>query len=148
MNIQLSDVGEILHQINKSEIPFRLENQVAIDYRWVVVGYEGSWGPDEMKLYRTEIDDGIQGPMQYFDKIPDSVKELGLTDEDFTIKNPNEQLKSLHLMQKDWLERGAEDDLVTTVYKLALAITKWYPDSDFTKWWVGHFQRPSVSEMV
>jgi hypothetical protein len=37
MSIKISDIGDILNEINKNEIPFRFENLIAIGYRWAVV---------------------------------------------------------------------------------------------------------------
>jgi hypothetical protein len=135
----INDVGEILHQINEDEIPFRFENLVAIGFRWAVVGYEGHPEPGQMRLYRAEIDDGIQGTLQYTDKVPDKLRFLGFSEDSFSIKNANEQLKSLHLIQKDWLERGEAEEIVTAISDLSNAICKRYPESKFSEWYIARF---------
>ena len=140
MTISMSDVGTILHKINDSEIPFRLENLVAIGYRWALVGHDAP-EPGQMNLYRAEIDDGIQGTLEYLDKVPDKLRFFGLTEDSFSVQNANEQLKSLHLMQKDWLERDEAEDIITAITDLSMAVCKHYPDSDFTKWFRETFKQ-------
>jgi hypothetical protein len=140
MSIKISDIGDILNEINKNEIPFRFENLVAIGYRWVVVGHDAP-EPGEMRLYRAEIDDGIQGTLEYLDKMPDKLRFLGVKEDDLSIHNAQEQLKSLHIMEKDWLERGEADDIITAVTELSEAVCRHYPESDFTKWFEENFRK-------
>jgi hypothetical protein len=140
MTIAIADVGKILNEINKAEIPFRFENLVAIGFRWAVVGHDAP-EPGQMNLYRAEIDDGIQGTLQYLDKVPDKLRFFGFKQDNFSVENANEQLKSLHLMQKDWLERGEADDIITAITELSDAVCKHYPESDFTKWFQAHFRK-------
>jgi hypothetical protein len=122
MTIAITDVGNILNEINKAEIPFRFENLVA------------------MNLYRAEIDDGIQGTLEYLDKVPDKLRFFGFKQEHFSVENANEQLKSLHIMQKDWLERGEAYDIITAITELTEAVCKHYPESDFTRWFQDNFR--------
>jgi hypothetical protein len=140
MNIAITDVGDILNEINKAEIPFRFENLVAIGFRWAVVGHDAP-EPGQMNLYRAEIDDGIQGTLEYLDKVPDKLRFFGFKQDDLSVENANEQLKSLHLMQKDWLERGEADDIITAITELSSAVCKHYPESDFTKWFYERFRK-------
>jgi hypothetical protein len=139
MTIAITDVGNILNEINKAEIPFRFENLVAIGFRWAVVGHDAP-EPGEMNLYRAEIDDGIQGTLEYLDKVPDKLRFLGFKQEHFSVENANEQLKSLHIMQKDWLERGEAYDIITAITELTEAVCKHYPESDFTRWFQDNFR--------
>lgn len=140
MTLRIQHIGEILEQINNAEIPFRLENLVAIGYRWALVGYEGIPEPGQMRLYRAEIDDGIQGTLEYNNHVPDKLRSAGFTEGSFSVKNANDQLKSLHLMQKDWIERGEADDLIIAIKELSIAICKHYPDSEFTSWYHSQFR--------
>jgi hypothetical protein len=135
MKIQRADIGEILHQINYNEIAFRLENLLVVGYRWAVIGYEGQPLPGQMRLYRAEIDDGIEGTLTYIDDLPHALRMAGLTKEDLSIPDAQDQLKSLHIMQKDWLDRGEADDIEIAVEELCEAICKRYPNNDFTKWY-------------
>src|SRR5687768_1064933 len=129
--INRADLGEIFHRINEAEINFRFENLCLIGFRWAVIGHEEPYEPGKMRLYRAEIDDGIQGILEYSNDIPHELRFLGFDENTFSVKNANEQLKSLHLMQKDWLERGAADDIEIAVADLCAAICKHYPDSEF-----------------
>jgi hypothetical protein len=141
--VSLNDIGEIFDRINKDEIPFRFENLVAIGFRWAAVGYEGHPEPGEMRLYRAEIDDGIQGTLEYTNKVPHEFRFLGMTEDSFTVKGANEQLKSLHLLEQDWLERGEAYEIEIAVADLCEAICRIYPHSDFTKWYLS--KKPALS---
>jgi hypothetical protein len=140
MSIEITDIGAILNEINKDEIPFRFENLVAIGYRWAVVGHDAP-EPGQMRLYRAEIDDGIQGTLEYLDKVPDKLRFFGLKEDDFSVQNAQEQLKSLHIMEKDWVERGEADDIITAITDLSQAVCKHYPESDFAKWFQEKFRK-------
>ncbi|HYF67921.1 MAG TPA: hypothetical protein VD884_07290 [Ohtaekwangia sp.] len=141
MKITIADIGEILEEANKGEISFRLENLVAIGFRWAMVGYEGRPAPGQMRLRRAEIDDGIQGTLQFVEEVPEKLRFLGLEEDEATVTNAAEHLKSLHVMRKDWLERGEADDIITAITGLSDAICRHYPESDFTAWFNSRFER-------
>jgi hypothetical protein len=107
----------------------------------------GRWfGPDapesgQMRLYRAEIDDGIQGTLEYLYKMPEKFRFFGLKADDFSVHSAQEQLKNLHIMQKDWLERDEANDIITAIAELSEAICKHYPESYFTKWFLENFRK-------
>jgi hypothetical protein len=139
MKIEIADVGRILRKINDAEIRFRFENLPCVGFRWAVVGYEGEPEPGQLRLYRAEIDDSLDGTFYVPEKMPDSLKFLGFTDDMFSNKDAAEQYKSLHLMQKDWHERGEDDDILIAIRDLSIAICKYYPESEFTTWFQSHW---------
>jgi len=139
MKIEIADVGRILKEINDAEIRFRFENNPCVGFRWAVVGYEGEPEPGQLRLYRAEIDDFMQGTFQVLEKIPDSMRFLGFTEDMLPIKDAAEQYKSLHIMQKDWWERGEDDDILIAIRDLSVAICKRYPESAFTTWFQSHW---------
>jgi hypothetical protein len=140
--IPIHEIGEFIRMINGFEIAFRLENLLVVGYRWAVVGHEKP-EPGQMQLYRAEIDDGIQGTLTYTNDVPDKLRFFGFEKEMFSIENPDEQLKNLHIMQKDWIERGEAEDLQTAVTDLCEAVCRVYPNSDFEIWY-----RKKVSSLI
>jgi hypothetical protein len=52
----------------------------------------------------------------------------------FSIQNAKDEYESLHIMKKDWFERGETDDIIAAITDLSRAICGRYPDSEFT-WW-------------
>jgi hypothetical protein len=123
IQITLADIGAILKKINDCEISFRFENLVAIGYRWAVVGYPESNDAYDIILKRAEIDDAIDG-----------ARTITAIDEFHQANN------ELHIQQRDWFERGSEDeDIVVAIRDLANSICRVYPDSDFTKWYLNNY---------
>lgn len=123
IQITLADIGAILKKINDSEISFRFENLVTIGYRWAVVGYPKAKDVYDIHLKRVEIDDAIDG-----------ARAITAIDEFYQANN------ELHIQQRDWFERGAEDeDIALAVRDLANSICRVYPDSDFTKWYLNNY---------
>src|SRR5690242_10562494 len=143
MSIKIADVGEILKRIDDAEIPFRLENVVAVGFRWALVGFEGELSPGEMRLYRAELDDWLQGALQIPDKMPDVFRCYGLNEEDFTIKDARERFNSLHIQQKDWLVRAESEDILVAINGLSQAALRYYPNSDFAEWFLRRGRRPT-----
>ncbi len=123
VQITLADIGVILKKINDCEISFRLENLVAIGYRWAVVGYPRGKDVFDVQLKRAEIDDTLQGAM-----VINAIDEY------------SQAINNVHIQQRDWFERGSEyDDLTAAVRDLANSICRIYPDSDFTKWYLMNY---------
>ncbi len=123
IQMTLADIGVILKKINDCEISFRFENLVAVGYRWAVVGHPQAKNVYDIHLKRVEIDDAIEGA-----RAITAISEF------------HQANNELHIQQRDWFERGSEDeDIVVAVRDLANSICRVYPDSDFTKWYLNNY---------
>jgi hypothetical protein len=116
-----SEIGEILYRLYESEIEFRLENMFDDGYRWSIIGYVGERTQD-INLRRMEIDDLIMDQDQHNERFQVCTDEMRI------------EQSIPHFLNKDWLARGAESQLVMSITKLAEAAVTCYPDSDFAKW--------------
>lgn len=96
---------KILQQIYKSEIPIRIESMYDMGYAWSVI--------DETIFPRIFYDFQLEG---------------------VTIENVLTRDK-IPVFEKDWLAKGVANTFEAAVKDICEAITKYLPDSEFSKWW-------------
>lgn len=114
MTIELSEVGEVLDRIYKTECPIRLEYVWDGGWVWTVLGVDNkeAWP-------RVWIDDDIEGNFKI------SVMNEAVRD----------RIETIHKQEKDWLYRGQAKPINEAVHAMACALYLEIPDSEFGRWW-------------
>jgi hypothetical protein len=118
-----AEIGEIVYRLYASEIEFRLENMFDDGYRWAILGNVEE-PTQEINLRRIEIDDIIEDREQGKERIIWQSDQMKL------------EREIPHFIKRDWLMRGAEDQFVLAIKKLAEAACTLYPTSDFANWYL------------
>ena len=116
-HIELSDVGEVLDWIYRTEWPVRLEFIYDGGWTWAIITHNG--GVRRM-LPRLFIDNHMDGSHRAVKMTPQA----------------RDSMETIHDQQRDWLHRGSARTVNEAVHAMACALHLEIPDSDFGRWWM------------